>query len=113
MAVYGKNKAERNINKQGNTMNDECTEHRGYIIGPDSKTVWKRNKDSGHEWPEQVPKSGFTVKGVGIPCTQNFRTVKSAKEMIDFTIKFGFNKPAHELYGSNRPKITRLTINDG
>jgi hypothetical protein len=76
----------------------ECIDYKGFVIGPDSKTVWKRNPISGHEWSEQVPKAGFTVKGHGIGCTQNFRTVKAAKDMIDFVVKFGFNKPPHELY---------------
>ena len=71
-----------------------CGEYKGGVIGRNTKSVDKKNKISGHEWTEQEWAGGYTVSGIrGIGCLEVFRSVKLAKEAIDFYTKFPMPEP--------------------
>ena len=52
-----------------------------YRITPKTKTVWHKNKISGHEWPTQETIPGFEVTG-GIFLRSSHKTLIAAEKDI-------------------------------
>lgn len=67
----------------------EYEKYKGYVLQPIYKRIDKKNKISGHEWTEHKEIGGLNVYGKGAFSSNIYKTVKSAKEYIDFLIKFG------------------------
>ncbi len=67
--------------------------YRGYLISRNTKTKYYKNKMSGHWWSEDIPLKTFTIYGLGVlSCMNNkYRTIKGAKDYIDFIIRCGLN----------------------
>lgn len=66
------------------------------VITERSKTVWKRNPVSGHEWPETILLSGFEVSGglMGRTGHPTLRAAEREKEVRDsINRKFPFVMP--------------------
>lgn len=61
-------------------------EYNGYKIWQNTKTVWHKNKVSGHEWSTQEPMRSFYISGPGARVLQWFFSIKKCKEYIDFLI---------------------------
>jgi hypothetical protein len=79
------------------TEAEECNDktggkYRGYSINPNLKRINNKNELSGHEWSEYEQISGFAIHGPKILPKTEFKTVKKAKEYIDWFIKFKLNE---------------------
>ena len=74
--------------------------YKGYFISDRYKLKYHTNKLSGHTWSEHIPLKGyrlfgpFMLHGHNMDC---FRSIKKAKEYIDFRVKFGLNKLKYPL----------------
>ena len=69
-------------------MTVNVIEYRGYKIWEDTKNIPMFNPISGHHWNDHVVvKNSFYISGKGARVTQNFRSVKKAKEHVDFLIR--------------------------
>ena len=69
--------------------------YKGHIISDRYKCKYYTNKISGHTWSEDIPLKGYRVFGPFMIHSYNmdcFRSIKKAKEYIDFRIKFGLNQ---------------------
>ena len=69
--------------------------YKGHRIVQNHKTTWHKDRLSGHEWSELTLLSTYSIHG---PFTLqaidgNYRSIKKAKEAIDFRIKFGLHLP--------------------
>lgn len=68
-------------------------QYKGFNIYENTRAVNKSNIISGHKWTERVDASGFTIDlivSTGLIYKRAHRTVKLAKEEIDFALKFPF-----------------------
>jgi hypothetical protein len=61
--------------------------YKSYEIWPNTKTVYHKSP-TGYEYSTQEKAKGFYVDGSGISIARIFKTVESAKEQIDFVLKF-------------------------
>jgi hypothetical protein len=68
-------------------------QYKGFNIYENIRAVNKSNIISGHKWTEHVDATGFTIElitATGLIYKRAHRTVKLAKEEIDFALKFPF-----------------------
>lgn len=64
-----------------------CLEtYRDYNIWQNTRTVWKRNPVSGHQWPEYIDLKSMYISGPGSWHKQLFFSIKKAREHIDYLI---------------------------
>jgi len=61
--------------------------YKGYKICQNYKTIWRKNKRSGHEWRETIPTKGFYIMGKGISSKDKFSTIDKAQDYIDYIIR--------------------------
>jgi hypothetical protein len=66
-------------------------EYRGYKIWTNTRTVSTRNPFSGYTWAYQIPTKGYYIAGPGAKVLQKFNKLQTAKEHVDFIIKFVTN----------------------
>lgn len=79
-------------------------EYMGYKIFRNHRTIWKKNKISGHEWPEYEPLKTVSVDGYGAFIKDYYRSVDKAKEHIDFLISVYGENPKREPLRKKRPR---------
>jgi hypothetical protein len=64
-------------------------DYKGCSICQNYKTKYHTDKVSGHSWSEQILLNTYCVMGAGIISDMHaFKTIKGAKEYIDFLDKF-------------------------
>jgi len=66
-------------------------EYRGYKINRNSKPVNKCSPLSGHQWTEHKLLNTLSISGKYVIGDDSFRSIKKAKEGIDFLIKIYAN----------------------
>ena len=68
--------------------------YRGYTISQNTRPKNCYCKRSGHRWTEDILLKTYTIYGLGVlSCINNkYRSIKRAKEYIDFIIRNGLNR---------------------
>lgn len=61
--------------------------YKGYRIFRNSISIPKYNPISGHHWTEQKIQNSYYIVGFGSFISDTYRTVKKAKEHIDYLSK--------------------------
>ena len=71
--------------------------YKNYSICKHYKTVYHKNKISGHIWSEQIELKSFRIIGLGVFSNRLFRSIKNCKEYIDYLIRNGLNRSYYDV----------------